>query len=102
MGAKEPPREETYVSRDEEIRPDVFEVSGSIKWFDPSKGYGFILPDEDLPDVLLHEALVVLQENPDRAASGFRGRDESEQRVRPGVLQHDILVVLPRIEWLAV
>ena len=54
MGAKEPPREETYVSRDEEIRPDVFEVSGSIKWFDPAKGYGFILPDEELPDVLLH------------------------------------------------
>src|SRR5215813_4053570 len=54
MGAKEPPREETYVSRDEEIGPDVFEVSGSVKWFDPAKGYGFILPDEDLPDVLLH------------------------------------------------
>ena len=32
----------------------VFEVSGSIKWFDPSKGYGFIVPDRDLPDVLLH------------------------------------------------
>ena len=29
-------------------------MSGSIKWFDPSKGYGFIAPDEDLPDVLLH------------------------------------------------
>ena len=27
---------------------------GSVKWFDPSKGYGFIAPDEDLPDVLLH------------------------------------------------
>jgi CspA family cold shock protein len=25
-----------------------------VKWFDPSKGYGFIVPDEDLPDVLLH------------------------------------------------
>ena len=54
MGAKEPPREESYVPRDEEIRPEVFEVSGSVKWFDPAKGYGFILPDEDLPDVLLH------------------------------------------------
>ena len=35
-------------------KPDVFEVSGTVKWFDPSKGYGFIAPDEDLPDVLLH------------------------------------------------
>lgn len=33
---------------------DVFQVSGSVKWFDPSKGYGFIAPDENLPDVLLH------------------------------------------------
>jgi len=41
-------------STDEETTPDVFEVSGSIKWFDPSKGYGFIAPDEDLPEVLLH------------------------------------------------
>jgi cold shock protein len=36
------------------LDPDVFEVSGSVKWFDPAKGYGFILPDEHLPDILLH------------------------------------------------
>ena len=33
---------------------DVLEVVGSIKWFDVSKGFGFIVPDDDLPDVLLH------------------------------------------------
>lgn len=33
---------------------DVFEVAGSIKWFDVSKGFGFIIPDEDMPDILLH------------------------------------------------
>jgi len=32
----------------------VFEVFGSIKWFDASKGYGFIVPDNELPDVLIH------------------------------------------------
>jgi len=32
----------------------VIEVSGSIKWFDVSKGYGFIVPDNGMPDVLLH------------------------------------------------
>jgi CspA family cold shock protein len=32
----------------------VIEISGVIKWFDVSKGYGFILPDNGLPDVLLH------------------------------------------------
>ena len=33
---------------------DVLEIVGSIKWFDVSKGFGFIVPDDDLPDVLLH------------------------------------------------
>jgi Cold shock proteins len=33
---------------------EVFEIAGSIKWFDVSKGYGFIVPDNGLPDVLLH------------------------------------------------
>jgi CspA family cold shock protein len=32
----------------------VVEISGVIKWFDVSKGYGFIVPDNDMPDVLLH------------------------------------------------
>lgn len=30
------------------------EISGSIKWFDASRGFGFISPDEAMPDVLLH------------------------------------------------
>ena len=46
--------DEGCIQRGGEIQPDVFEVSGTVKWFDPSKGYGFIAPDEDLPDVLLH------------------------------------------------
>jgi cold shock protein len=53
-GVKEPPRLEGYTQGDEGTAPEVFEVSGSVKWFDPSKGYGFIVPDEDLLDVLLH------------------------------------------------
>lgn len=32
----------------------MIELSGAIKWFDASKGYGFIVPDNGLPDVLLH------------------------------------------------
>jgi cold shock protein len=32
----------------------VIEIAGAIKWFDVSKGYGFIIPDNGLPDVLLH------------------------------------------------
>lgn len=34
------------------------QISGHVKWFDPGKGYGFIVPDDpsltDLKDVLIH------------------------------------------------
>lgn len=33
---------------------DTIEVSGAIKWFDAGKGFGFIVPDNGMPDVLLH------------------------------------------------
>ena len=32
----------------------LVEVIGSIKWFDAGKGFGFIVPDNGLADVLLH------------------------------------------------
>ncbi|ORE90571.1 cold-shock protein [Aurantimonas sp. 22II-16-19i] len=33
---------------------DLSVVSGHIKWFDASKGFGFIVPDDQGPDILLH------------------------------------------------
>jgi CspA family cold shock protein len=33
---------------------ELVEVSGTIKWFDVSKGYGFVVPDDGNPDILLH------------------------------------------------
>ncbi|MCZ7656609.1 MAG: CspA family cold shock protein [Xanthobacteraceae bacterium] len=38
----------------DETPVSVIELSGTIKWFDVSKGYGFIVPDNGLPDILLH------------------------------------------------
>jgi CspA family cold shock protein len=32
----------------------IIELTGSIKWFDVAKGFGFIVPDNGLPDILLH------------------------------------------------
>ncbi len=54
MVAKHSRFEGSAADQGERIGADTFEVSGSIKWFDPSKGYGFILPDENLPDIFLH------------------------------------------------
>ena len=33
---------------------ELIQVSGRIKWFDVAKGFGFIVPDNGMPDVLLH------------------------------------------------
>ena len=38
----------------DEANLDLVEVAGYIKWFDVSKGFGFIVPDNGMPDVLLH------------------------------------------------
>jgi cold shock protein len=57
MGAKESPHlEDGAAAESTAAKPsvDILELSGSIKWFDPSKGYGFVIPDEDMPDVFLH------------------------------------------------
>lgn len=33
---------------------DLIQISGTIKWFDVAKGYGFIIPDNGMGDVLMH------------------------------------------------
>jgi cold shock protein len=38
----------------EDSAVDAIEITGLIKWFDVSKGYGFIVPDNGMADVLLH------------------------------------------------
>jgi CspA family cold shock protein len=54
MGAK-PTADAQHGEELHEAAPvDVFELAGIIKWFDVAKGYGFFVPDNGLPDVLLH------------------------------------------------
>jgi CspA family cold shock protein len=38
----------------DEAAANLIEVTGVIKWFDVAKGFGFIVPDNGQPDVLLH------------------------------------------------
>lgn len=40
--------------RDDAGDLDLVEMSGSIKWFDTAKGYGFVVPEGGGADVLLH------------------------------------------------
>jgi len=32
----------------------ILQISGLVKWFDTGRGYGFVIPDNGLPDILLH------------------------------------------------
>jgi cold shock protein len=116
MGAKELPRREGEAQRDEELTSEIFEISGSVKWFDPSKGYGFIVPDQDLPDVLLHVSLLrragfqtayegaravcdVARSAKGLQAVRIRSMDDSTA-IRPAQLpQRTHVVVIPDSNW---
>ena len=56
MGAKEPAGMEQVHGLDLAADPaaEIIEVRGRIKWFDMAKGFGFVVPDNGLADVLLH------------------------------------------------
>lgn len=54
MGEKSPPQTTSIGSNQVQPNLDVIVVAGYIKWFDAAKGFGFIVPDGGLPDILLH------------------------------------------------
>src|SRR5262245_18885018 len=51
-GPFEADREHEHQAPDVNVK--IYQVSGFVKWFDVGRGYGFIIPDNGMPDVLLH------------------------------------------------
>jgi cold shock protein len=53
-------------------------TTGTVKWFNADKGFGFIAPDDNGPDVFAHFSAIT--------ASGYRSLEEN-QRVEFDVTQ---------------
>lgn len=58
---------------------ELVEVAGYVKWFDAVKGYGFIVPDNGMPDVLLH-VTTLRRDGFNAAMEGARIVCEASQR----------------------
>jgi cold shock protein len=39
-------------------RPFATHIRATVKWYNPSKGFGFVTPDDGSPDVFLHVSVV--------------------------------------------
>ena len=68
-------------------------VVGKVKWFDPVKGFGFVVSDEGGPDILLH-ANVLRNFGQSSVADGAR-IEISVQRTDRGVQATQVLSIEP-------
>jgi cold shock protein len=65
-------------------------ATGTVKWFDDSKGYGFITPDEGGKDLFVHFSNI--------AGNGFRSLSENarvEYEAREGQKGPEAINVTP-------
>jgi len=49
----------------------IMKATGTVKWFNSTKGYGFIAPDDGSKDVFIHRSAV--------QAAGLEGLDDNQK-----------------------
>jgi cold shock protein len=83
-------KQKEFGSRIASYDPYVFEIAGEIKWYNPTKGYGFIYPYDNGVDIFFH-AYVLNQSGYDlidtgvqveiKAVNTKKGREAREIRI---------------------
>lgn len=76
---------------DENSRPQ--RVYGRVKWFDPVKGFGFVVTDEGGPDILLHAN--VLRNFGQSSVADQAGIDLEVQRTQRGIQATEVFAIDP-------
>lgn len=75
------------------IQQSLKEISGVVKWFDPAKGFGFIISDDTQADILLH-ANVLRNYGQSSVADGARIRFFAQETVR-GMQATSVVQIVP-------
>ena len=81
---------ETQLTQHDE---ETFDVLGKVKWFDPVKGFGFVIADEGGPDILLH-ANVLRNFGQSSVADGAR-IEVAAQRTERGIQATEVRRIEP-------
>jgi CspA family cold shock protein len=81
LGAKVNFQDDLGSVADGEEALELVEIAGRIKWFDVAKGYGFVVPDDGSPDILLH-VTILRRSGLQTAFEGARVVCEAQRRAK--------------------
>ncbi|WP_424986560.1 cold-shock protein [Microbulbifer sp. S227A] len=73
----------------------MYHVRGQVKWFDPVKGFGFVVSDEGGPDILLH--VNVLRNFGQSSVADGAGIEVVTHRTDRGVQAVEIVSITPPV-----
>ncbi len=72
---------------------NMYRIRGHVKWFDPAKGYGFVVSDSGGPDILLH--VNVLRNFGQSSVADGAGIEIMTHRTDRGVQAVEVLSIDP-------